>query len=197
MDYTIENVNVSVNQTNAGVVLANSSEKNKRRELDFYPTPSEATQALINTGLIPKGNLWEPACGEGHMADVFKRNGYNVVSSDINTTYGYVKNFLETEMPFPDCSIVTNPPFNISQDFIEHCGELNSPCFAMLLKSQYWHSKKRIALFEKYPPAYIFALTWRLDFCFGERGGAPTMECIWCVWIKGDVETKYRLLKKP
>ena len=36
---------------------------------------------------------------------------------------------------------------------------------ALLLKSQYWHSQKRVALFEKYPPAYVMALTWRPDFC--------------------------------
>jgi hypothetical protein len=197
IDKEVEMIEIESNIPMTGASLAGDSRVNKRRELDFYPTPPDATQALINTGLIPKGCLWEPACGEGHMAEVFKANGFQVVASDITPGYGVEKNFLETGLPYEGCSIVTNPPFNISHNFIEHCAELKAPVFAMLLKSQYWHSKKRIALFEKNPPSHILALTWRLDFCFGERGGAPTMECIWCVWTEGATETKYQLLKKP
>ena len=97
----------------------------------------------------------------------------------------------------PGEAVVTNPPFNLSTEFIQRCVDLRIPVFAMLLKSQYWHSQKRAALFEKYPPAYVMALTWRPDFCFGDRGGAPTMECIWTVWIDGETDTRYRILRKP
>jgi len=41
-----------------------------RNEADFYPTPPEVTQALINTGVIPQGRIWELACGVGHMGQV-------------------------------------------------------------------------------------------------------------------------------
>jgi len=178
--------------------LTNSSTESKRRELDFYPTPPEATQALIDFGVVPPGRVWEPACGEGHMAEVFRQNGFAVLATDIRETgYGSVANFLSVGSSHGASSIITNPPFNISAEFIEHAIKLEVPVVAMLLKSQYWHAAKRAALFEKYPPAYILALTWRLDFMMGERGGSPTMECLWSVWIEGDTDTKYRLLKKP
>jgi len=184
-----------------GLNLANSSTINERKASDFYPTPPDVTQALINTGLIPKGCIWEPACGEGHMSDVFRSNGYNVVATDINASNAcFVPiDFLNDPSPFKEGDvppIVTNPPFNLSTGFIQRSFDLGSPVTALLLKSQYWHSQKRMLLFEKYPPAYILALTWRPDFCFGERGGAPTMECLWTVWIQGQTDTRYRLLKK-
>jgi hypothetical protein len=49
-------------------------------------------------------------------------------------------------------------------------------------------------LFKEFPPAYVLPLTWRPDFMGGERGGAPTMEVHWTVWIAGDTDTKYRIL---
>lgn len=130
-----------------GYNLANSSTVNKRKESDFYPTPPDVTQALINTGVIPRGTIWEPACGDGHMADVFLANGYGVVATDIrDTDYStYQADFLIDVPPFGDGehipSIVTNPPFNVSAAFIQRCIDIKVGVFALLLKSQYWHSK--------------------------------------------------------
>lgn len=67
---------------------------------------------------------------------------------------------------------------------------------AMLLKSQYWHSKSRYSLFKEYAPAYILPLTWRPNFA-PEKGSSPTMEVLWTVWIKGDVGSKYVPLIRP
>ena len=123
-----------------------------------------------------------------------------MVASDIrNTSYSEFQcDFTKSRTYNPQgASIVTNPPFNLSVEFIQKCVELGAPVFALLLKSQYWHSAKRAVLFEKYPPAYVMALTWRPDFCFGDRGGAPTMECIWTVWVEGETDTRYRVLRKP
>jgi hypothetical protein len=183
--------------------LVNSSKHNKRKDSDFYPTPPEVTEALLATGVIPTSRLWEPACGDGHISEVLKKHSSSVLSTDIRKTEytsGLPLDFLTGTPPYPigfHKGIVTNPPFNLSVAFIERAMVLKVPVVAMLLKSQYWHSQKRASLFEKYPPAYVFALTWRPDFCFGERGGAPTMECIWTVWIEGETDTRYRVLLKP
>lgn len=194
--YEIKSIELPKSEGLTATNLTGSSTKHKRKDSDFYPTPSEPIQALINTGLIPKGNLWECACGEGHMAKVFVENRYNVAASDINETgYGVQKDFLETQLPWENCSIVTNPPFNMSHKFIEHAYKLQPEVFALLLKANYYHAKKRIELFKQCPPSYILALTWRVDFCFGERGNAPPMDCSWYIWVKGDTQTKYGLLE--
>jgi len=131
------------------------------------------------------------------MSKVMKDMGYEVISSDLNDMgYGNVGvNFLTT--PKHGCNwIITNPPFNVSQEFILKCINHHVP-FALLLKSQYWHSKKRYELFNDFKPKYVLPLTWRPDFLFGQKGGAPTMECLWTVWDdKPANETQYILLEK-
>lgn len=179
--------------------LTGGEGKQKRRDLDFYPTPPEVTMALLDFLNLPKGiTIWEPACGDGAMSDVFKAYDFNVVSTDIAET-GYGVNgidFLDDNAWYPCDAVITNPPFNLSQQFIEKALRA-APIVAMVLKSQYWHARKRYELFNRNPPAYVLPLTWRPDFMNGERGGAPTMEVHWTVWIRGEEETKYKLLARP
>ena len=52
-----------------------------REKDDFYPTPIEATQALLDREKFT-GNVLEPACGDGAMSKVLINNGYQVISSD-------------------------------------------------------------------------------------------------------------------
>ena len=175
--------------------LANNSTTNARRELDFYPTPPDVTHALMRFLKLEPCLILEPACGDGAMAEVLKQYGHDVVSSDIRHT-GYGNggiDFLETSADYD--AVITNPPFNVSEEFIRHA-LTQAGTVAMVLKSQYWHAKKRSMLFKEFPPAYVLPLTWRPDFMGGERGGAPTMEVHWTVWVDGDTDTKYRLLSR-
>jgi hypothetical protein len=168
-----------------GNVLANASSKD-RSSTDFYPTPENVTIALMGYLDLPKTTaIWEPACGEGHMSKVLEKLGFDVNSSDLHDR-GYGINgidFLQTKRIDIDRSewIITNPPFSLSEQFIRKCIEHKLP-FAMLLKSQYWHSAKRRKLFEEHRPKAVLPLTWRPDFLFGSKSGSPTMECIWTVW---------------
>lgn len=167
----------------------------KRVSSDYYPTPPEVTMALMDFLKIPKGSLvWEPACGEGHMVSALECAGMRVIGSDIKTG----EDFLSTEKK--DCDwIITNPPFSIADKFIERCVEHKKP-FALLLKSQYWHAKKRLDLFRRTEPDYILPLTWRPDFLFGERGGgSPLMDVMWVVWSTSKAKSGalYVPLEKP
>lgn len=164
----------------------------QRQKWDFYPTPPECTQALVDWLHVPKGlTIWEPAAGEGHMARVLEDNGYRVISTDIRTGTDFLT------APLPDQNIgwiITNPPFSKSVEFIKHCAELERP-FALLLKSQYWHSAKRLPLFQEIRPYAVLPLTWRPDF-LGQ--GASIMDMLWCVWIKGvGSGTIYQPLSRP
>ena len=162
-----------------GSRVAGGNTAYKRNSSDFYPTPPEATYALLDFLKIDPGKavIWEPACGEGHMVEQMKKMGYSVIGTDVvNGT-----DFLKDNPPRDFNWIITNPPFSLSEQFIRKCIEYKRP-FALLLKSQYWHAKKRLQLFRKHPPTYVLPMTWRPDFCFGERGGSPTMDVMWCVW---------------
>lgn len=166
-----------------------------RVKSDFYPTPPEATIALMDFLRLPEKTLiWEPASGEGHMANAMRTLGYSVIESDIQQGTDFL------DCPLFECDwIITNPPFSLSEQFILRCHKHKRP-FALLLKSQYWHAKRRLALFAETRPAYILPLTWRPDFCFGQRGGgSPLMDVMWVVW---DMNVKHRYpvyipLEKP
>lgn len=185
--------------------LTGGQGKEKRRDLDFYPTPPEVTIALMeflksNVSDFRKSmTIWEPACGDGAMTEVIRRYGHVVVPTDIieGNKYGFGGiDFLDPKVKYSVDAIITNPPFSLSQQFIEKAVGL-APVSAMLLKSQYWHARKRYDLFMNNPPAYVLPLTWRPDFMQGKRGGAPTMEVLWTVWIEGNNQTKYLPLLKP
>lgn len=178
--------------------LTGGSGKQKRRALDFYPTPNEATIALMDfLKLDSPQTIWECACGTGQMANVLKSYGHHVIETDITTGDDYLKTFHHSD------AIITNPPFNLSQLFIEKAIK-ETRLVAMLLKSQYWHAAKRLPLFETNPPTYILPLTWRVDFLqherkIGDKKGAPTMEVAWSVWVNSVFKkgTQYIPLKKP
>ena len=182
-----------------GNILANKTAVD-RSKTDFYPTPENVTIALMEYLDLPDYTIWEPACGEGHIVEALKDLGFNVVATELhNRGYGSCGiDYLRTANTPGYCDwIITNPPFSLSEQFIRKSIEHGKP-FAMLLKSQYWHSSRRRKLFEEYKPRAVLPLTWRPDFLFGAKSGSPTMECIWTVWgIESAKYTIYQPLIKP
>jgi hypothetical protein len=101
----------------------------RRREppgaLDYFPTPPWATRALFRHVLPAIGtdaisNVWEPACGEGHMAAVIAEFvGSSVTASDIfNYSYGITPvDFLNDPHLLCPAWIITNPPFSTACEF--------------------------------------------------------------------------------
>lgn len=159
--------------------IVGANDAGRRHDKDFYQTPPDVTQALLNFLQLPKGQtIWECACGKGDMADTICENGYKCIRTDL----AYGEDFLTMEPK--DCDmIITNPPFSKAEEFIRRAWEIGKP-FAFLLKSQYWHAARRYALFRKMTPSYVLPLTWRPDFC---GGGAPLMDVMWVCWNPEDI----------
>jgi hypothetical protein len=156
---------------------------------DFYITPSEVTIALLRFLSLPKNTLfWECACGDGSMVKTIGKEGYSVIGTDLADG----TNFLKEKSPKGDF-IITNPPFNVADRFIGTALKMRVP-FAFLLKCQYWHSKKRLDLFQLRTPKYVLPLTWRPDFLFG---GSPVMDVLWTMWDVVPCKTEYYPLEKP
>ena len=128
-------------------------------------------------------NVWEPACGDGSMVKVLEKYFDRVVATDIQ----YGTDFLTAEMPDGIEWIITNPPFSLAEQFIRKAAECNVP-FAMLLKSQYWHSARRKKLFDEIRPSHILPLTWRPDFT---GKGSSLLDMQWVVWARTDSYTTY------
>lgn len=168
-----------------------------RADNDFYPTPPEATRALLPEIADFPGTIWEPACGDGAISDVLKEGGFDVVSSDlIDRGYGWSGiNFLAQQKRHAD-AVVTNPPFGkLASQFVQHALTLRVPYVAMLTNVNFWHAKERNELFDLRRPSAILALTWRLDFTGSAR---PYFNCCWTVWRPEYCEHPvYKRLQKP
>ncbi len=182
---------------NVAAAITQSMATWERKEKDHYPTPYEATFALLEVDAPANGSfIREPACGEGHISRCLLAagRGYQVFSSDLRRTgYGTpYEDYLESEDKSD--AVFTNPPFKYAAAFIRRALR-QAPYVAMLLKSNYWHTQDRIRLFDEHPPQGIYPLTWRLAFLEDERGKSPLMDCTWFVWRPGPL--RHQLLIRP
>ena len=190
--------------------LVKAQKAHVRKAADFYPSPPDVTQALLDfLALAPGTYIWEPACGDGAMSEVLKAGGHEVYSTDLREDTGYGDevglDFLQYDPAPPNGYpitaifndwIITNPPFNLAEAFIRKALSM-TPRVAMLLSNQYWHAAGRLALFEETPPSHILPLTWRPAFLEKERGKSPMMNVFWVVWGAGEGDAVYRPLRRP
>lgn len=179
--------------------IIGSQKTHARKPADFYPTPPDATWVLLEWLGLPRGTrVKEPACGDGAMARVLEASGLSVDASDLRSDSGYGRggvDYIKTPGERTDW-VITNPPFNVAVGFIE-TALAQTPNVAMLLKSQFWHARSRIELFERSPPAAVLPLTWRPSFLEAERGNSPLMDVMWVVWRAGVTQTRYQPLRRP
>ena len=92
---------------------ASNHSKNERAEYDYYATEPIAGKLLLE--IEPYlSNIWECACGEGHLAKVFNEAGKLGKATDlINRGYGSIEDFLLNTEQYHNGDIVTNPPYNM------------------------------------------------------------------------------------
>ncbi|WP_315730199.1 hypothetical protein [Bradyrhizobium sp. SZCCHNRI2010] len=153
----------------------------KRESLDRYETPAWVTAALMPH--LPKRlHVWECACGSGNMVRALAAAGHTVNATDVHTGTDFLK---VGTAPHGVRAVVSNPPFDQAQGFIEHAIELMKPVdgsIAMLLRIDYGCAKTRQHLFGDCP---IFArkieLTRRIRWFEGTKGH-PSYNHAWFVW---------------
>jgi hypothetical protein len=156
----------------------------KREPMDNYPTPDIAVIELLKRERFD-GVVWEPCCGSGNIARHFD----NCIATDIRTNvYGRGGIDFLNEYKNVDC-IVTNPPFRLAKEFVEHSLECSSDKVAMLLKLAFLESRSRYDLFKHSPLKTVWVFSNRLPWI---REGENTMEgkssmipFAWFVWEKG------------
>lgn len=178
--------------------MLGSNPKDKREENDYYATHPHAVEIALPTfekiGLGgERKHIWECACGEGHISKTLEKHGYKVYSTDlINRGYGEQQDFLKATKhnSFVSCDIITNPPFALAEQFVEHANNLvlDGVKICFLLKIQFLEGKRRKKLFEKFPPKYVIVNSERQHCCKNaefEKLTATTQCYAWFVWEKG------------
>ena len=165
-----------------------------RVENDYYATPPESTQALLNV-LELNGSILEPACGEGHISEVLKSNYPNseIVSTDlVDRGYGSGGiNFLEHTYDRTFTNVITNPPFKYMREFVEKSLEISTDKVIMFGKIQFLEGQRRKDFLENSPLKYVYVFSERQN---PMRNGSPvdengnkwssTMCFAWYVWEK-------------
>jgi len=161
-----------------------------RESQDYYATDPKAVELLLEVEKFSK-NIWEPACGEGHISKVLIEKGHDVYSTDlIDRGFGEAKDFLFFNNQKFEGDIITNPPYAMAKEFVEKSLELipDGNKVAMFLKLTFLASKDRKPFFIKSPPRFVYVSSSRLlcgkNGYFNKEGGSA-IDYAWFLWIKG------------
>lgn len=162
--------------------------------LDYFPTPPWATRSLIervlpHIGVRKIGSIWEPACGEGHIAEVLREYEHEVMATDIHDYgYGDVLDFLlQGDAPWMPDWIITNPPFGDTGEAFFHKAIKSVTCgVAMFFRLQWLESIGRCErVFQPHPPTIVAQFAERVPLHKGryEPDGATATAYLWIVWM--------------
>jgi hypothetical protein len=163
------------------------------RGRDLYGTPPQAVEALLRCEQIPQ-HVWECATGRGAIAKVLREHGRQVICSDIET-YDYPLDFVAdflatTEMPAGAQIILTNPPFQVAERFVEHALKL-SPLVIMLARLAFFESERRRHILENCGLARIHCFRRRLPMMHRDqwqgRKANSGMAFAWFIWDRNYV----------
>jgi hypothetical protein len=190
----MENKDWIGNKNSIFKTLGASNHTDKERENDdFYATDPDAGKMLLGLVELNK-NIWECACGEGHLSKVFVDAGHNVKSTDlIDRGYGETGIDFLNQTELFDGDIISNPPYKYAKEFVEKGLELvnDGNKVIMFLKLQFMEGKARKKLFTKHPPKTIYVSSSRItcaknaDFEMMKAGGGSAVAYAWYVWEKG------------
>jgi hypothetical protein len=191
------------------MVTGNRRDSNEVRGADFYASPYAALPPL----LVAEGNrlpktLWEPACGNGALVVPLRNRGFSVVATDMHEWgcpgaetgldfLGSAVDHIPSLMPTTSFGIVTNPPFNIIEPFIERAVSL-APYVAILCRLAFLESEGRMNWFPRVGLRRIHVIGERLPMMHRHGYEGPKLSnagmCFaWFIFERG----KRRALQVP
>lgn len=140
---------------------------------DFYPTPLWCLENL-EVDWSKFSSIHEPCKGDGRLYNWFKNQNLKVSYSEINEGLDFFDWDEKVDL------ILTNPPFSIAQEFIDHSLDRANTVF-MLLRLNYLGSIKRYDWWVKNSPSSLFVLSKRPSFT---GSGTDATDYAWFVWDK-------------
>ena len=150
--------------------------RSNRQDLDFYQTPSYATKTLIERFDFKSSFIWEPMAGNGMIAKELTKAGLDVYATDIverDFKLNDIVDYFGTnsfEVSNCDFAIVTNPPYEFANKFLEHTLTIIKPkTCCLFLPVRYLEGQKRYdCIYSKYKPSKVLMYVKRLG-CFTEK----------------------------
>ena len=163
------------------------NKRGDRQKDDFYATPPEATQKLLDVEKFD-GKIYEPCCGQGHISKVLNDNGYDVESTDlVDRGYGqsHIDFLMETTVRD---NIITNPPYGkLLIQFLNHTQLIADKKICLLLKLQALEGVARGEFYKTCPPVRVHVFSKRVSLMKnGDSYDGGMMALAWFVWEKGN-----------
>lgn len=185
------------NKKSTFVTLGANNHCDHEREIDdYYATDPKALEVFLDMieedGIKLHNNIWECACGEGHLSKALESRGYKVWSTDlVDRGYGSGNTDFLKSIPDSWCGdVLTNPPYKYAREFVEKALEVTriGAYIVMFLKIQFLEGQGRRELFKKYPPKYVYVNSAR-QTCYingdmSRKMSSASCYC-WFVWQKG------------
>ena len=92
---------------------------------DKYETPREVIDAVLR--FVPlRARIWEPFRGSGASTRYLRTQKRSVI-------HGSHKDFFQQNSPPPESILVSNPPFSLKQEVLQHLAHIGVDRFALLL----------------------------------------------------------------
>lgn len=138
-----------------------------RHIYDKYPTPGLFTEVLLRHETFD-GLILEPCAGEGHMSSILA-DEYpgQVICSDIHiydlqlrgAPTPSERDIFSWEVNDGIDNIITNPPYGILNELMEHCMTIAHRKVALLLKLVSLAGMARGRFYAEYPPSRIIVIS--------------------------------------
>lgn len=156
----------------------------ERSDSDFYVEPRWSVLALARS-IKFEGQIYDPACGSGTIPKTFEGLGFTASGSDLKDrgfglpNINFLRDYAKRE------NIITNPPYNLAEDFIKHALVVAEKRIAILARIAFLNGQKRFQLYNQHPPECVVILSKRPSMPPGGRmimpQGGKTDFC-WIVW---------------
>lgn len=162
-----------------------------QESLDDFPTPPWATRALIEHIIgkdrVVDSNVWEPAVNRGFMSRPLQEYFKVVAESDIHD-YGQraICDFLNADHTSGLFNwVITNPPFNKAQQFVEKAQRIANDGVAMLVRTSFLEGVMRYqTMYLKNPPDIVAQFSERVPMVKGrcDKKASTATSYAWLVW---------------
>ena len=164
------------------------------KQIDYYPTPPRATEALCEwlekeqPNWLNGQSVLEPAAGGGHMFNILAEFFKHTVGSDLyDPAYQDFPqlDFTDRSQPLalenPDW-IITNPPFKHVNEFVLRALDEATVGVAMLCRLAFLESIKRYeSIFKNKAPSHVLVFSDRVPFKKNEINNDTNVRSAMCV----------------
>jgi len=189
----------------------------RAKEAEFYETPLWAAERILDHELLTE-NVLDPCAGRGVLGEALEEAGYVPHEYDLNawpdrrlgiiTPFNFLDKGVRDDLKYltnhpRGFSVMLNPPFSLTCEFIERSLDLGARKILMFQRFSFLESAGRRGFFEKLPPARVWlcgdrAHCWRGDIpeedildengsvlAKGKKGRSSPTAHAWYVWEDG------------